>query len=84
MTRSDRYWFTALGTIAAGIGAVDVWRDRCRDDSTLSCGVRRLVALVPGGRYLLAVGLAAAGLGFFRHIVRPLAAAVTDHTPLSS
>lgn len=78
MTTSDRYWFAAIGTIAAGIGAVDVWRDRCRDDSTLSCGVRRLVAIVPGGKYYLAAGLAAGGVGFFRHIVRPLAAAAAN------
>lgn len=78
MTTSDRYWFTAVGAVLIIGGAADVWRDRCKDDTTLSCGVRRLVARVPGGRFMLAAGLTVAGIGFFDHIVGPLAEAAAQ------
>ena len=79
MTTSDRYWFTAVTAVALSVTAADIWRDRCKDDTTLSCGIRRLVARTPGGRYLLAAGLTAGAIGFFDHIAGPLAAAVTDN-----
>lgn len=79
MTRSDRYWFSAVGAVLLSGAAADVWRDHCKDDTTLSCGIRRAVAQVPGGRYLLAIGLAVGAVGFYDHIAGPLAAAVAEN-----
>lgn len=78
MTRSDRYWFTAVGAVLLSGAAIDIWRDRCQDDTTLSCGIRRSIARVPGGRYVFAAGLATAAVGIYDHIAGPLAAAVTE------
>ncbi|NUO57298.1 MAG: hypothetical protein HOV78_11580 [Hamadaea sp.] len=80
MRNPGRTWGVIVTATTLGIGGLDVWCDRRKDDSTLSCCTRRLVARVPGGRHLFAAGLAVAAIGFYDHIVGPLAAAVQEHS----
>ena len=74
MRRPALVWGGALGALTV----LDVWCDRRKDDSTLSCVTRRTVAAIPAGDVLFTVGLAAGALWFHDHILGPLAAATLN------
>lgn len=68
MRRPGVVWAAILG----GSLGYDLLCDRRKDDSTLSCATRRLVAAAPGGRVAFTVALIGAGVWFWDHILSPL------------